>query len=485
METMKSYNKPRTVSQVPYEDKPLSTYKIGRTDEENLQRRKKKEREKRRLERDQRAFIQSAFKNMCEDICLKTYQQALGILPDAEVPDCSCYPAEPGPDRTDLDLSCSCSEDSNLPESDTDSDEWMVEFTPPIAHFDPACKVKKVAHAESSTQYSYLDYRVKLLDRYGNPVPRYFKGPDGKEECSDLGGFWGPNHKWLEINVDGYVAPDGRWAPNIFIGPNDEHVDAELGKFQAMDGTWHVVGIDGYVDVHGKWQSYAKPKVLPKGKKRRSQLTATRKETGDKKDETLDKKKSEATWSCFGDASAKYLSEMGIMGHGHDRKLLLDTLNKLIAQGEDVKLPQPISVPRSPQKRVRGKRYSFADERQCRHAKPSAKGVVAVDGHGNKTYFKFKDYKNKRPAQRVATLTDQGISLSSFHMPCFHSFISTELMKKQQYDRLVALAKARGKGQDEGRAHNPNKRDRKYQDSAKHTHSIPAEDHNQYRNIVV
>ncbi|XP_026747682.1 uncharacterized protein LOC113508781 isoform X2 [Trichoplusia ni] len=443
METMKTYAKPRTYNQYPYEDKPLVTYTIGRTEEENRERKIKKERAQRRLERLQREFIQSAFRDMCQEICLKTYHQALGLLPDAEKPDCLCYPIQPGPDRTDLDHSCSCSEDKSLTETDTDSDEWIVEFTPPNATFDPSYKSKKISFVETSTQYSYMDYRVKLLDRYGNPVPRFFKGPDGKQQCSDLGGFWSPENKWLEINIDGFIGPDEKWAPNVFVGPNGEHVDAEAGKFQTMSGKWLVVGIDGYVDSQGKWKFYSKQKEEGEPPKRR------KKATGDQNEDHAQVKQSEATWSCFGSVSPKQLSKMGIVGHGHDKKLLLSTLQDLLAQGEDVKIPEPSTVPKIKTKgkaknTSRTNTYQMMDRRKCKHATPSDKGIVAVDAHGNKTYFRIKDIKNKRPRQRIATLTHQGISLSSFHVPCFHSFISSEIAKKEKYDRLVALAKGAG-----------------------------------------
>uniref|UniRef100_A0A2A4J5U4 DUF4776 domain-containing protein n=1 Tax=Heliothis virescens TaxID=7102 RepID=A0A2A4J5U4_HELVI len=444
METMKTYAKPRTFNQYPYEDKPLVTYTVGRTAEENLERKKKKERAQRRLERLQRDFVQSAFKDMCHEICLKTYQQALGILPNAEEPECPCYKGEPDEEDT---LSCSCSEDKKLPESDTDSDEWIVEFTPPTATFDPSYKCKKVVTADVSTQYTYLDYRVKLLDRYGNPVPRYFKGPDGKQECSDLGGFWGPNGKWLEINTDGHIGPDEKWAPNIFIGPDGENVDAETGKFQTTDGKWLVVGVDGYVE-QGKWKFYPKAKPPQEPKKK-----GNGKKPADKKDDKQALKKSEATWSCFGSASPRQLSKMGIVGHGQDKKLLLSTLQNMMARGEDVKIPEPKTIPRSG--KTKGKHgtphtRTFVERKKCKHATPSDKGIIAVDGRGNKIYFRLKDYRNRRPKDRVNTLTDQGISVSSFHMPCFHSFISSEIMKKEQYDRLVALAKAASKGKNKG-----------------------------------
>ncbi|XP_028163771.1 uncharacterized protein LOC114355240 isoform X1 [Ostrinia furnacalis] len=454
METMKAYSKPRALNQHPYEDKPVVTYTIGRSDEENRERRLKKERAQRRLERAQRDFIQSAFKDMCQDICLKTYQQALGILPDTEDPECTCYPAEPGPDRTNLDVSCSCSEDSASLGSDTDSDEWIVEFTPPNALFDPTYKGKKVLKVDNGTQYTYLDYRVKLTDRFGNPVPRFFKGPDGKQQCSDLGGFWSPDRKWLEINVDGYIAPDNRWAPNSFIGPSGEQVDAETGKFQATNLKWLVVGIDGYVDGQGKWKFYPKPRASPPQKQPRTPGKKGGKKGDDKKKQP-EIKPSVATWSCFGDASPKDLGKMGIMGHGLDRKLLLSTLQQMLARGEDVTIPQPSVVPRRPESKRgrkprahRGEAYDpwnyFAERTKCRHPVPSEKGIVAVDAHGNKTYFRLKNYRNKRPKDRLADLNKQGISLSSFHLPCFHSFINSEIMKQQQRERFNALA-ARGK----------------------------------------
>ncbi|XP_045490976.1 uncharacterized protein LOC123690900 isoform X1 [Colias croceus] len=447
METMKTYNKPRAINQYPYEDKPVLTYTIGRTEEENRERRKKKEREQRRLERAQRAFIQSAFRDMCHEICLKTYQQALGILPDTEDPECTCYPAEPTAARTNMDVSCSCSEDSKSIGSDTDSDEWIVEFTPPCATFNQNHKGKKVIKVDNGSQYTYLDYRVKLLDRFGNPVPRFFKGPDGKQQCSDLGGFWSPDKKWLEINVDGYIAPDGRWAPNNFIGPSGEQVEAITGKFQTANNKWLVVGIDGYVDCNSRWRFYPKPRgVLTQKKSPTSKKQATGK---DMKKEDMVPLKSEASWSCFGDATPKDLSKLGIIGHGHDKKILLATLREMMARGEDVKIPQPSTVFRLPPSKKRRRmqspnnKYSrslFEDSTKCKHSAPSDKGIIAVDDQGNKTYFRLKGYKNARPKQRLATLAGRGISLSSFHVPCFHSFISAEVMKKQQRDRLMALA---------------------------------------------
>ncbi|XP_045532515.1 uncharacterized protein LOC123720090 isoform X2 [Pieris brassicae] len=448
METMKTYAKPRAVNQCPYEDKPVLTYTIGRTEEENQERKKKKAREQRRLERSQRQFIQSAFKDMCREICLKTYQQALGILPDAEDPECTCYPALPSADRTNLDISCSCSQDESSIGSDTDSDEWIVEFTPPCATFKPTSKAKKVTKSDNSTQYTYLDYRVKLLDRLGNPVPRYFKGPDGKQQCSDLGGFWGPDKKWLTINIDGYVAPDGRWAPNYFIGPNGENVEGAAGKFQSANNNWLVVGVDGFVDCQGRWRFYPKPRgMLPDKKLQDSKKKGTRPGATDKKNkEDMAALKSEASWSCFGGASATELSKLGIVGHGHDKKLLLTALKELLAQGENVKIPQPSTVYRLPPSKKRRRmptkqsRSPYEERSKCTHSLPSGKGIVAVDDQGNKTYFRLKGGKNVRPKQRLKELTRRGISLSSFHVPCLRSFIGTELMKKQQRARLIALS---------------------------------------------
>ncbi|XP_045781744.1 uncharacterized protein LOC123878544 [Maniola jurtina] len=444
METMKSFSKPRALNQNPYEDKPVVTFTVGRTEEENRERLKRKEREQRRLERAQRNFIQSAFRDMCHEICLKTYQQALGILPDAEDLPCTCYPAIPSAKDTNMDLSCSCSEDkSSTIGSDTDSDEWLVEFTPPNATFDPFHKGKKVLKEDNGSQYTYLDYKVKLFDRFGNPIPRFFKGPDGKQECSDLGGFWSPDHKWLEINIDGYIAPDGKWAPINFIGPSGEQVEADTGKFQAMNGKWLVVGVDGYVDSKGKWKFY--PKAMESMKKRYGGAARRKGKPRDKIEKTP--LKSEGSWSCFGDVSPRHLSELGIIGHGEDRKLLLIKLQKMLERGEDVRIPQPSTVYRLPRSKTgkkgvsRMKFYrSFQKSYECHHPVPSDKGIVAVNDHGNKIYFRLKDHKNRRPIERIAKLTEQGISLSSFHVPCFHSFINAEVMKQQQRERLLALS---------------------------------------------
>ncbi|XP_030036021.2 uncharacterized protein LOC115451786 [Manduca sexta] len=448
METMKAYAKPRAINQIPFEDKLPLTYTIGRSEEENRERQKRKEREQRRQERAQRQFIQSAFRDVCRDICLKTYQQALGLLPDAENPECPCYPAQPDAEHTNLDVSCSCSEAKSSIGSDTDSDEWIVEFTPPNAMFNPTFKGKKVIKTDNSSQYTYLDYKVKLIDRHGNPVPRFFKGLDGKQQCSDLGGFWSPEHKWLEINVDGYVAPDGRWAPNAFIGPNGEQIDTDTGKFQVTGGKWLVVGIDGYIDSQGRWKFYSRPRDTSPQK---GKGVGGRKGAGLK----LDYKKSETTWSCFGDITPRQLSKMGIVGHGQDKKLLLAALKNILATGEDVKIPEPSVVPRlAPSKKqkrpgkhqpgtpgVYDSRTYFQERHKCRHPVPPEKGVISVDARGRKTYFKLKDYKNKRPDERINALKDYGISLSDFHEPCFHSFIDSETLRQQHLERYMTKTK--------------------------------------------
>lgn len=452
METMKTFSKPRYPNQYPYEDKPLVSYTIGRTEEENQLRAKKKAREQRRLERYQREFIQSTFRDMCKEICMNTYRQALQFLPHTEDPPCSCFPALPGPDRIDLDHSCSCSNQSKSSlDSATDDDEWIVEFTPPVAYFNPTFKGKKVIKNDNFSQYSYLDFKVKLLDRLGNPVPRFFKYIDGSTMCSDLGGFWSPDHKWLEINVDGTIGPDERWAPNNFIGPNGEQVEAEGGKFQNTNNDWLVVGVDGYVDAQGKWRYYrsggprsgapvkggtAKGVIVKGGK------NDVKKATGDKKASKETPKLSEASWSCFGDASPRDLTGMGIRGHGHDRQLLISKLGKLAAQGEHIdmhyvpQIPQLSRSKKGKQGREASVNYDL-NHFKCSHRTSSGKGIVAIDGHGNKTYFRLKDYENPRPKHRLIKLEKEGYSLSSFHVPCFSSFINTEIMRQQQIEHIL------------------------------------------------
>lgn len=449
METMKTFSKPRHPNNYPYEDKPLVTYTIGRTEEENRERAKKKAREQRRLERYQREFIQSTFRDMCKEICMNTYRQALQFLPHTEDPPCTCFPALPGPDRIDLDHSCSCSDASKSSiGSATDDDEWVVEFTPPVAYFNPAFKGKKILKVDHSSQYSYLDYRVKLLDRLGNPVPRFFKYIDGSTMCSDLGGFWTPDDKWLEINVDGFIGPDGRWAPNIFSGPNGEQVEIEDGKFQAANNEWLVIGVDGYVDCNEKWRFYPKSRVGGGARRGGEGVTAKsgKKDegygrkyiTGDRKAPKETSKPSETSWSCFGDASPKDITGMGIRGHGHDRRILISKFGKMAAYGDRMNIPR---IPRSKSKRGkhgRGVSEDYDSEHyKCRHHTRLGKGIVAVDGRGNKTFFRLKNYENPRPKDRLVTLDKEGFSLSSFHVPCFSSFINSEVMRQQQIEHIL------------------------------------------------
>lgn len=449
METMKTFSKPRYPNNYPYEDKPLVTYTIGRTEEENRERARKKAREQRRLERYQREFIQSAFTDMCKEICMKTYRQALQFLPHSEDPPCPCFPALPGPDRIDLEHSCSCSDASKSSiGSATDDDEWIVEFTPPVAYFNPAFKGKKILKTDHGSQYSYQDYRVKLVDKAGNPVPRFFKYLDGSTMCSDLGGFWSPDDKWLDINVDGIIGPDGRWAPHTFIGPNGEQVEIEDGKFQATNNERLVVGVDGYVDCQGKWRFYPRSRgrtggeavTAKSGKKEKA--NAKKQVTVNKKAAKEMSKLSEASWSCFGDASPKDISGMGIKGHGHDR-ILLSKFGKTEAYGDHTNIPHVLRIPRSKSKRKhrRGGRNASVDYNsegyKCNHRKASGKGIVAVDEHGNKVFFKLKNYRNPRQKERLVTLDKEGFSLSSFHVPCFSSFINSEVMRQQQIEHIL------------------------------------------------
>ncbi|GBP68749.1 hypothetical protein EVAR_99019_1 [Eumeta japonica] len=452
LETMKIYPKPRTFNQQPYEDKPPLTYTIGRTEEENMERQKKKERMQRRLERDQRNFIESAFTNICDDVCTKTYQQAIQILPDAEGPGCSCFIRSQNK-NTQSEYSCSCSEDKNSLESETDDDEWFVEFTAPIAKYDSAFKPIKLIKTEASTQYTYLDYRVKLRDKSGNEVPRYFIGPDGRKQCSDLGGFWDPNKKWLKINKDGFIGADKRWAPLSFTGPCDEKVDIDIdeGKFQDSSGNWLTVGVDGYVDCNNKWRYYPLTKdqlaERRKAKQKEKQKEKQKTKLSSIKHKNLEKEPVQENWQCFGDGvTTDVLAQLGITGHGHDKRILIKKINEMIAKGQNIIVRQTAGVPpsklsESERNRIKEEQSHFYQEYICTHPKPSKKGVVAVDTDGNKTYFKIFDTANRRPRIRMQSLKDRGIPVSSFHVPCFSSFIGVEEMKKQQRARLIELAK--------------------------------------------
>ncbi|XP_059045235.1 uncharacterized protein LOC131841021 [Achroia grisella] len=266
MEVFKKYSKERLLFQYPYDEKPPLIYTVGKTEAEKLKVQKQHERRERRETRRKSRLLQSSFRDKCQEICLKAYNQAIGLLPlpNANDPECPCY-TEPVKNISPPVDSCSCSEEGTISSSDTDGDEWTIEFTPPAARWDVKAKHPPTL-TENESQYSYLDYKVKLFDRYGNPVPRYFKGPDGKQECSDLGGFWGPDHIWMEINKDGYIGPDDRWIPINFIGPDGMFYSAEEGSFTDNSGKLLKIGIDGYVDKDGKWAWYTKRKSPKDGK---------------------------------------------------------------------------------------------------------------------------------------------------------------------------------------------------------------------------
>ncbi|XP_063378406.1 uncharacterized protein LOC134665394 [Cydia fagiglandana] len=257
MEVFKKYSKERLLFQYPYEEKPPLIYTIGKTEEEKTKIKKQRERRERRETRRKCRLLQSTFRDKCQEICVKAYNQAIGVLPlpNPNNPECPCYtkPADAMISPT-ID-SCSCSEEESISSSDTDGDDWIIEFSPPASKYDAKVKHPPVT-AENESQYTYLDYKVKLLDKQGNQVPRFFKGPDGKKECSDLGGFWDHNHVWQEINKDGYIGPDGRWIPLSFVGPDGMMYSSEEGGFTDKDGNTFKLGIDGYVDKDGKWVWY-------------------------------------------------------------------------------------------------------------------------------------------------------------------------------------------------------------------------------------
>ncbi|KPJ05012.1 hypothetical protein RR46_04128 [Papilio xuthus] len=272
MEVFKKYSKERLIFQYPYDEKPPLIYTIGKTEEEKAKIQKQRERRERRETRRKCRLLQSTFRNRCQEICLKAYNQAIGLLPLPEPnnPECPCYTDTVKPLSPQID-SCSCSDEGSITSSDTDNDDWVIEFTPPLARWDPKVKHPPVL-MDNESQYNYLDYKVKLLDRNGNPVPRYFKGPDGKQECSDLGGFWGPKHVWLEINKDGYIGPDNRWVPMNFTGPDGMFYSSEEGFFTDNTGRTLRIGIDGYIEKDGKWAWYSIRK-LPKSVKSKTMST--------------------------------------------------------------------------------------------------------------------------------------------------------------------------------------------------------------------
>lgn len=258
MEIFRKYSKDRLLYQYPYEEKLPLTYTIGKTPEEKYRIQMQRERKERRIMRRKSRLLQSTFRDKCQEICVKAYNQAIGLLPlpNPNLPECPCE-TEPVPHMSPPIDSCSCSEDESVSSSDTDGDDWVIEFTPPLARWDPKAK-HPVVITESETQYTYLDYKVKLVDKQGNPVPRFFKGPDGKQECSDLGGFWSPEHIWLEINKDGFIGPDCRWVPLNFIGPDGMNYSSEEGTFTDATGRVWKIGVDGYIDKDGKWAWYSR-----------------------------------------------------------------------------------------------------------------------------------------------------------------------------------------------------------------------------------
>ncbi|XP_026489915.2 uncharacterized protein LOC113396256 [Vanessa tameamea] len=277
MEVFKKYSNERLLFQYPYDEKPPLVYTIGKTEEEKRKIQMQRERRERRETRRKSRLLQSTFRDRCQEICLKAYNQAIGLLPlsNPNDPDCPCHTEAVQNISPPID-SCSCSDEGSISSSDTDNDEWTIEFTPPAARWDIKAKHPPVI-VENECQYNYLDYKVKLLDKQGNPVPRFFKGPDGKQECSDLGGFWSPDHVWMEINKDGYIGPDNRWTPMNFIGPDGMYYSAEEGFFTDNTGAVLKIGIDGYIDKEGKWAWYSKKRS--RSPKSKSTISATTNET--------------------------------------------------------------------------------------------------------------------------------------------------------------------------------------------------------------
>lgn len=264
MEVFKKFSKERLLFQYPYDEKPPLIYTVGKTAEEKRKIQVQRDRRERRETRRKSRLLQSTFRDRCQEICLKAYNQAIGILPlpNPNSPDCPCA-GEPIHEEPPIVDSCSCSDVADtISTSDSDHDEWVIEFTPPAARWDAKAKHPPVL-VENETQYTYLDYKVKVLDKSGNQVPRFFKGPDGKQECSDLGGFWGitaGERNWMEINKDGYIGPDERWVPMNFTGPDGMLYSSEEGVFTDSFGQLWKIGVDGYVDKDGKWALYNKKK---------------------------------------------------------------------------------------------------------------------------------------------------------------------------------------------------------------------------------
>lgn len=259
MEVFKTFSKERLLGQYPYDDKPPLIYTIGKTEDEKKKIQRQRDRRERRESRRKSKLIQSTFRDKCQEICLKAYNQAIGLLPlpNANDPECPCYTEPPGNTSSPVIDSCSCSDGDTISSSDTDGDEWEIQFSPPAALFDSKAKNPPLL-VDNESQYTYLDYKVKILDKQGNQVARFFKGPDGKQVCSDLGGFFNANHVWQEINKDGYIGPDNRWVPSNFIGPDGMFYSSDEGQFVDANGQVSVIGIDGYIDKDGKWVWYPK-----------------------------------------------------------------------------------------------------------------------------------------------------------------------------------------------------------------------------------
>lgn len=259
MEVYKNFSKERLINQYPYDENRIPIiYTIGKTEDTINKLQKQRERRERRETRRKSRLLQSTFRDKCQEICVKAYNQAIGLLPlpNPNMPDCPCDVAAIKAPSPVID-SCSCSEtDGTISSSDSDGDDWVIEFTPPVARWKPKAKPPPITN-DMETHYTYLDYKVKLLDKQGNPVPRFFKGPDGKEECSDLGGFWHAD-QWWEINKDGFIGPDGRWVPLSFTGPDGTLYSSEDGFFTDANGRKYVIGIDGYIDQDNKWCWYSR-----------------------------------------------------------------------------------------------------------------------------------------------------------------------------------------------------------------------------------
>ncbi|KAG6438905.1 hypothetical protein O3G_MSEX000316 [Manduca sexta] len=104
-------------------------YKIA--NESNAERQRLNEMHRRRVIRKavDEVWSDPYHPELCEDICYKTYQQAIGLMPyHANNPDCICS-------DEDIETIASCSCDDVDVNSDSSSDvEWEIQFSPPNAH---------------------------------------------------------------------------------------------------------------------------------------------------------------------------------------------------------------------------------------------------------------------------------------------------------------------------------------------------------------